>query len=105
MAKPKEICADRQMFKVSRCREPLQLCDCPFDQDGMPMRCGSKRGQLFCGAVHHLPHSINVVVHLWLAVCSDSDINRRALSWRNERRREMRNSIALKKLHEQILVV
>ena len=66
----------------------------------MPMGCGSKRGQLFCGAVHHLPHSINVVVHLWLAVCSDADINRGALARCDERRREMGNPIALKELHE-----
>ena len=100
MAKPKEICTNHHMLKVSRYREPLQLCDRSFHEDGMPMRCGSKCGELFCSAVHHLPHALDVVVHLRLAVCSDADINRGALSRRNERCREMRNPIALKELHE-----
>ena len=63
------------MRKVSGRCEPLKFSNRPFNEDGMPMGGGGKRRQLFGGAVHHLPYSIDVVVHLRLAVFTDSNVN------------------------------
>ena len=68
------------------------------------MRCFGERIKFFGGAVQLLPHAINVVVHLWLAIRSDTNINRRALSGGYERCGQMWNPIPFKKGYEQLLI-